>query len=121
MHLKKPITRGSRRSSATFLLASLLVCSPAFADDGRRLFQANGCAACHYPAQDRTGHGLGPSLAQVADAYRGRADALVEFLRGNGEPLLYPDKYRLMKAQLPRVMALSDRDLRSLAQYMLTF
>ena len=104
------------------LLAALLVISsPALADEAGKLFQANGCSACHHPEEDRTDRGLGPSLSQIAEAYRGRPEKLVEFLRGDSEPMLYPEKYPLMKAQLPRVMSLGDAELRALANYLLQF
>jgi cytochrome c len=68
---------------------------------------------------DRIDKGLGPSLAQIADAYREDPAKLMEFLRGKAEPRLYPDKYQLMKAQLPRVMSLSDDALHTLADFVL--
>lgn len=106
----------------TPLLAALLVISsPALAGDAATLFKANGCTACHDPNKDQVDRGLGPSLSQIADAYRGQPGKLVEFLRGDSKPILYPEKYPLMKAQLPRVMALSDAELDSLADYLLGF
>lgn len=100
-------------------LSLLALTWPAFASEGGALFEANGCAACHHPEEDRTDQGLGPSLGQIAAAYRGQPGKLVEFLRGDAEPIVYPEKYTLMKTQLPRVMSLSDAELSTLAAYMM--
>jgi len=107
------------RTATTVVL--LVSCTPALAANAEALFEANGCAACHHPTEDRVAKGLGPSRAQISDAYAGRAEQMVAFLRGDSEPILYPDKYTLMKTQLPRLSALNDEELRSLANYLLSF
>ena len=110
-----------KKSSLALIMALAAVCPSALAAGGASLFQANGCAACHDATMNRIDKGLGPSLAQIADAYRQSPEALVEFLQGKAGPRLYPDKYPLMKAQLPRIMSISDTAIRSLADYLLEF
>lgn len=105
------------------LASSLLlgVATSVSAGDGEDLFNANGCPACHHPTENRVEKGLGPSLTGIAEAYRGEPRALVEFLRGDADPRLHPDKYPLMKAQLARLINLSESELRALAEHLLSF
>jgi cytochrome c len=106
--------------SAAMLVPALLFGASAQAEDGAAIFQAKGCVACHDATQDRTAQGLGPSLQQVAAAYKGDQAGLVAFLKGEGEPKVAPDKYPIMKSQLAITQALTDAERDALAQFLLS-
>jgi cytochrome c len=100
------------------MLTALLTAGPALAADGAALFQSKGCSACHHATEDRSAQGLGPSLQQVAEAYGGDSEAVEAFLKGEGEPKVYPDKYPIMKTQLGITKALPEEELQALASYL---
>ena len=100
------------------LLAILvLVGGVSFAADGEKIFKSKGCASCHQPAADT----VGPSLKKIAQAYAGKEDQLVKFLKGQAPAIVDPAKAAIMKAQLTAIKGLSDAELKALAQYMLKF
>ena len=99
-------------------ISALLATGPSLAQDGQTIFQSKGCTVCHDAQQDRVAMGLGPSLKQISEAYKGQEDALTAFLKGQGEPKVYPDKYPIMKGQLAITQALPDDELKALATYL---
>ena len=101
-------------AAATFGLA--VAVSAAMAADGKAIFQSKGCAACHNP----TVKTVGPSLKQIAQAYNGDEAALIKFLKGEAKPKVDPAMFATMKPQLNTTKALSDDELKALAQYILS-
>lgn len=104
---------------AVAAITSLLVAVPSFAAKGADLFFSNDCVICHDATKDRVAEGLGPSLAMIAAAYKGKEDALISFLNGKGRPRIYPDKYSLMKDQLDSIRDLSGDERKALATFLL--
>ena len=99
------------------LLAILvLVGGVSFAADGEKIFKSKGGASCHQPAADT----VGPSLKKIAQAYAGKEDQLIKFLKGETSAIVDPAKAAIMKAQLVSVKSLSDDKLKALAQYILS-
>jgi len=88
-------------------------------DVGRRLYQERGCGACHAPAKDQSVHGLGPSVKQIAEAYSGREDQLMRFLRGGCDPVIDEASYPIMHGQIVKLKELSDADLQALGKHVL--
>ncbi len=97
-----------------FILLSLVGFT--FASEGESIFKAKGCNACHKPDQDTP---MAPSLKTIQGKYGGDVDAMIAFLKGQKEPIVWPDKAAIMKAQLARLKDLSDDQLRALAEYIL--
>ncbi len=87
----------------------------AFAADGAAIFKSKGCASCHQPNADT----VGPSLKKIAQAYAGKKDQLVKFLKGQANPIVDPAKAAIMKAQLTMVKSLPDDQLNALADFIL--
>ncbi len=85
----------------------------AFAADGSAIFKSKGCASCHQPSADT----VGPSLKKIAKAYAGKEDQLVKFLKGQSNPVVWPNKFPIMKAQLTMVKSLPDDQLKALAKF----
>jgi len=99
------------------LLVSLGLGLTAFAADGEAIFKQKGCTSCHRPDIDTAG----PSLKKIAQAYAGKKEDLVKFLKGEGEAIVDPAKASVMKMQLARIKDLSDAELGALADYILKF
>ncbi|WP_461829863.1 c-type cytochrome [Aquifex sp.] len=86
-------------------------------DKGKAIFNAKGCGACHQP----TAESVGPSLKRIAQAYAGKEDQLVKFLKGEAPAIVDPAKFAIMKPQLGQIKDLSDQELRDLAAYMMSY
>lgn len=89
----------------------------AFAADGAAIFKAKGCASCHQPTADT----VGPSLKKIAQAYVGKEDQLVKFLKGQAKPIVDPAKAAIMMPQLTLIKNLSDEEFQALANYIMSF
>lgn len=98
------------------LLITLSSAGLVFAAGGESIFNAKGCNACHKPDQDTP---MGPSLKTIQGKYGGDVDAMIAFLKGQKEPIVWPDKAAIMRPQLDRIKDLSDDQLRALAEYIL--
>jgi cytochrome c len=83
---------------------------------GKQLFTANGCTACHQEKADT----VGPALAKIAQAYAGKKEDLIKFLKGEGKAVVDPAKFSIMQPQLNTTKALSDKDLNALAEFILS-
>lgn len=90
--------------------------------DGEAIFKGKGCGSCHHATKDQLSSGLGPSLQNIAAAYNenGGKDALVKFLNGEGEPIVAPKKFNMMKGQLSNTKKLSDAERGELADFILS-
>lgn len=88
--------------------------------DGKAIFKAKGCAACHHPTKDQRKMGLGPSIKQIKAAYKGNKAALKKFLRGKAQPRIDKKKFKmLMKSQLAMIKNLPEAKLNALVNYLL--
>ena len=107
------------RVTLVWIIGALSVAcmNPVWADDGETLFKTNGCMSCHkLESNSKTN----PSLTDISHAYQGKAEQLKKYLRGNSEPIVKPDKGILMKRQIEKTKNLSDAELESLVNYMLS-
>ena len=98
------------------ILTGLLVAGVALAADGKAIFQSKGCASCHQPAVDT----VGPSLKKIAQAYTGKEEQLVKYLKGQAKPIVDPARAAIMNAQLAMIKNLSDAELKALAEFILS-
>ncbi|MBX0311439.1 MAG: c-type cytochrome [Sulfurihydrogenibium sp.] len=107
----------------TFLsaLSIAVLFSGSFASDGKKdvdgktLFQAKGCTACHQADKDS----VGPALKKIAAAYKGKEADLIKFLKGQGKAIVDPAKEAVMKPNLNTTKAMKDNELKALAKYIL--
>lgn len=101
----------------TFALALALCLSAtaAFAANGKQVFQDSGCTMCHKEKEDSTG----PSLVRIASEYA-KSNELGEFFAGAAKPRVDPDKFEMMKPNLPKIQALSKEDRDALMDYILS-
>ncbi|WP_457641250.1 c-type cytochrome [Persephonella sp.] len=98
--------------TAVFLLGLTL---NSYAADGAEIFKKNTCAICHKETKDA----VGPSLKTIAEFYKNNPDQLKAFLKGEAEPIIWPDRFNMMKPQMGKLKAMSDEEIDALAQFLL--
>lgn len=83
-------------------------------DLGKELFNGKGaCIACHQVDQKV----VGPSLQDIAKIYKEKNGDMVSFLKGEGEPIVDPTQYEIMKTNFAITKAMSDNELKALKAY----
>jgi len=87
-------------------------------DLGKEIFEGKGtCIACHKPDAKV----VGPSLQEIGRTYKEKKLSLVDFLKGNQEPVVDPTQYEIMKTNLVLTKTFSDQELKALEQYIYSF
>jgi len=94
---------------------AVLTVGSSFAGNGQQIFQSKGCATCHNPNIDT----VGPSLKKIAQAYKGKEDKLIAFLKGEYKAIVDPAKFAIMQPQINATKSLSDADLKALVEFIL--
>jgi cytochrome c len=84
---------------------------------GSQVFEQRGCGACHDRTKDQTLYRLGPSLQQIAEAYKGREEDLETFLKGGCGPIVDELRYEIMHGEIVKLKGLSDSQIRELRVY----
>lgn len=90
---------------------------PVRAEEGEAIFTSLKCGLCHKPDKK----GAGPSLKEITQAYAEKEDNLVQYLKGEAEPLIDLGKASVMKSPISKTKELSPSDTKALADYMLSF
>ena len=81
---------------------------------GAEIFKGKGnCVACHQMDKKV----VGPSLQDIAKIYKDKNADMVKFLKGEGEPIVDPTQYEVMKANFAITKAMSDEELSALEAY----
>lgn len=81
---------------------------------GAEIFKGKGnCVACHQMDQKV----VGPSLKVIAQMYKDKNADMIKFLKGEGEPIVDPSQYEVMKANFAITKAMSDEELGALEAY----
>ena len=81
---------------------------------GKEIFEGKGnCVACHQIDKKV----IGPSLQEIAGIYKSKNADMVTFLKGEGEPIVDPSQYEVMKANFALTKAMSDEELKALEAY----
>lgn len=84
------------------------------AEKGKEIFEGKGtCATCHKSDVKL----VGPSIQDIAKIYEEKNANIVTFLKGEGEPIVDPTQYEVMKANFALTKTFSDEELQSLEQY----
>lgn len=82
---------------------------------GKELFEGVGnCTACHKPDAKI----IGPSITEIARIYKEQNGDMVNFLKGNGNPIVDPSQYEIMKTNFAITKNMSDAELQAIADYM---
>ncbi len=83
-------------------------------DLGKEIFEGKGnCTSCHQPDQKV----IGPSIKEIAKIYKDKKGDIVTFLKGNGEPIVDPSQFAVMKTNFPVTQAMSDEELKAIETY----
>ena len=81
---------------------------------GTEIFEGKGaCIACHKTNEKL----VGPSLYEIAKIYRDKKGDMVRFLKGEGEPIVDPTQFEVMKSNLEITKTFSDEELKALEAY----
>ncbi|WP_264565977.1 c-type cytochrome [Flavobacterium sp. N3904] len=81
---------------------------------GKEIFENKGnCIACHLPDKKL----IGPSLHDIAKIYKEKNANIVTFLKGDGEPLVDPSQFEVMKTNFAITEEMSDEELQALEAY----
>ena len=84
---------------------------------GKAIFKSKGCAFCH--KQTGPSSGSIPSLSDLAKAYSGKQEQLIQYLKGTADPIVFPKRAITMKRPLRKTKALSDSERLALADFIL--
>ena len=90
--------------------------APAADVDGKTVFTSNGCIACHQLDKKTTG----PALKEIAKGYDGKKEDMLKFLKGEGEAIIDPPQFAVMKPNLEITKKMADNELSALADYILS-
>ncbi|MFZ0242117.1 MAG: c-type cytochrome [Desulfobacterales bacterium] len=100
-------------------VALFFLTAPAMAaDSGEALFKSQGCISCHRP---ESASKVNPSLTEIAGIYQGKQDQLRQYLNGEAEAIVKPDKAGMMKRHIEKTKQLSAAERQSLADFIMTF
>ena len=81
---------------------------------GKVIFEGKGaCVACHKPDVKL----VGPSLQDIAKIYKDKNGDMVTFLKGEGEPIVDPTQYAVMKVNFAITSTFSEEELKALEAY----
>ena len=84
---------------------------------GQELFEGKGtCATCH-KADVKV---IGPSIKDIAKIYKEKGASIAAFINNEGEPLVDPSQYEIMKANFVITKAMSAEDRKALEMYMMS-
>ncbi|RBA29725.1 c-type cytochrome [Flavobacterium tibetense] len=85
---------------------------------GKELFEGKGtCVACHKPDVKV----IGPSISEISKIYKEKNANMVKFLKGEGEPIVDPSQYEVMKTNFSITKNMSDEELQALEAYFYSF
>jgi cytochrome c len=86
-------------------------------EKGKELFFGVGmCHTCHKTDQKI----IGPSILEIVKIYQEKNASIVSFLQGNRQPIVAPEQYEIMKANLAITKKMSLEELEALEAYMLS-
>ena len=71
------------------------------------------CAACHQVDKKV----VGPSIKEIAKIYKEKNADMVVFLKGEGEPIVDPTQFEVMKANFAITKTMSNDELKALEAY----
>jgi len=107
-----------KKESQEFQGKSITPVPEASISTGKTIFEGKGmCISCH--KQDVKL--IGPSLQDIAKIYKEKNGNIISFLKGEGEALVDPTQYEVMKTNLAITKTFSDEELKSIELYVNSF
>jgi cytochrome c len=101
-----------------FVAVCCLTAPALAAEQGKALFKSQGCTACHRPEGSSK---VNPSLTEIAQMYQGKEDQLTQYLNGEAEAIVKPDKAGMMKRHIEKTKQLSDAERKSIADFIMMY
>ena len=89
----------------------------ALADEGETIFKSQGCMPCH---KKEGASKVNPSLTEISQAYQGKEEQLINYLKGESDAIVRPEKSNLMRRKLEKTKNLSVADRKALADFILS-
>lgn len=81
---------------------------------GQTIFEGKGnCTSCHQ-IDTKT---IGPSVQEISKIYKEKNSDIVQFLKGEGTPIVDPSQYEIMKANFGITKTMTDEELKALEAY----
>jgi cytochrome c551/c552 len=108
-----------KKAAYVLVAGVLLTALPALgAEPGEAVFKSLGCMGCHKPAgKSKTT----PSLVDIASAYAGKKEQLIDYLIGQRGPIIRPERAGMMNSKIQKTAALADADRAALADFILSY
>ena len=95
----------------------IVALNTALADEGETIFKSQGCISCH---KKESASKVNPSLTEISQAYQGKEEQLIRYLKGESEAIVRPEKSNLMRRKIEQTKMLSEADRKALADYILS-
>lgn len=81
---------------------------------GKEIFEGKGnCTACHQVDQKL----IGPSLKEIAKVYKDKNGNMAGFFKGEGEAIVDPSQFEVMRANIEITRTFTDEELKALEAY----
>lgn len=81
---------------------------------GQEIFDGKGnCYTCHKPMEKA----IGPAIREIGKIYKEKKGDMVTFLKGNGEPIVDPAQFPVMKTNFYITKTFTDEELKALEAY----
>ena len=85
---------------------------------GQEIFDGKGnCFTCHKPEQKA----IGPSIQEIAKIYKEQKGDMAAFLMGEGDPIVDPSQYEVMKTNFYITKTFTDEELKAVEAYMMSY
>lgn len=106
-----------KKHSALIVFVILIFCAfNVTAEEEKPIFKSLRCNICH---KADTGRAY-PSLKEITKVYNGDSKKLEKYLQGKAEPIVNKEKGKSMDRYIEKTKALSDEEMKSLVDYILS-
>ena len=106
-----------RRFILVLLMASFGATASIAVEQEVSVFESQGCGVCHKPEA----LGTFPSLKEIAQGYQGKEDHLINYFKGEAQPIVQPARASMMKGYIEKTKALSDAERKALADSIMSY
>lgn len=112
------VSCGEKKESETNTTSVEVSPENAMLEKGKELFEGKGtCTACHKPAAKI----IGPSIKEISKIYKDKNASIVMFLKGEGEPIVDPTQFEIMKTNFAITKNMTEEELQALEAYLMSF
>jgi cytochrome c len=81
---------------------------------GQEIFDGKGnCYSCHKPMEKS----IGPAIREIGKIYKEKKGDMITFLKGNGQPIVDPAQYNIMKTNFYITKTFTNEELKAVEAY----